>query len=385
MTTRRRAVVAAQVLVMLVVLFGFAAFTIDIGTLYRARAELQTAADSAALAAASAYTTDAMLRLRLHGDENAFNEVLDLVMTRGSHFSTLNDTLGAPTLVDTGDINTGWVDALSSSDPIDTGTPPSQRNAVRVVARRAEGGGEGSNGPVEFFFAPIFGRMTGEASASAVAAFDDRFAGYDSEGGGSDVMPFTIHEDVLAAELAGGGDQFGYDPVLETVTSGPDGVREIDIYPHASAPGNFGLLNIGVPNQGVPGLVDQIENGVAPEDIEVEIGTPVLAFYDEEGSPVTYDITGCPGLKVSLESAIESRIDDTVGFLVHDQVTGSGANATYRITRIRFARVMGVKLKGAASSRGFWLQPVSYAGAGVRLGANAGGSNGMVGRLILAR
>lgn len=385
MMTHRRGVVAAQVLVMLVVLFGFAALTIDIGMLYRARAELQTAADSAALAAASAYTTDAMLQLRLDGDESAFYEVLSLVMARGGHFSTLNDTLGSPTLVDTDDITTGWIDVLSSSDPIDTGTPPSQRNAVRVVVRRAEGGAQGSNGPVEFFFASIFGRTTGEASASAVAVFDDRFAGYDSENGGSDVMPFTIHANVLAAELAGGGDQFGYDPVLETVTSGPDGVREIDIYPHVSAPGNFGLLNIGVPNQGVPGLADQIENGVAPEDIEAEIGTPVLAFYDEEGSPVTYDITGSPGLKASLESAIETRIDDTIGFLVHDQVTGSGANATYRITQIRFARVMNVNLKGAASSRGFWLQPVSYAGAGVRLGASASSSNGMVGRLILAR
>ena len=385
MMTHRRAVVAAQVLVMLPVLMGFAAFTIDVGTLYRARAELQTAADSAALAGASAYSTDAMLQVRLDGNESAFNEVLSLVLTRGSQFSTLNDTLGSPTLVDTGDIATGWIDVLSSSDPIDTGAAHSQCNAVRVTVRRAEDGGEGSNGPVEFFFAPIFGKMTGEASASAVAIFDDRFAGYDSEDGGSDVMPFTIHENVLAAELAGGGDQFGYDPVLDTVTSGPDGVREINIYPHASVPGNFGLLNIGLPDQGVPGLADQIENGVPPEDIEAEIGTPVLAYYDEEGSPLTYDITGSPGLKASLESAIETRIVDTIAFLIHDQVTGSGANATYRITQMRFARVMGVKLKGAASSRGFWLQPVSYTGAGVRLGRSAGSSNGMVGRLVLAR
>ena len=385
MMTRRRAVVAAQVLVMLPVLLGFAAFTIDVGTLYRARAELQTAADSAALAGASAYSTDAMLQVRLDGNESAFSKVLSLVMARGSQFSTLNDTLGSPTLVDTGDIATGWIDVLSSSDPIDTGAAPSQCNAVRVTVRRAGDGGEGSNGPVEFFFAPIFGKMTGEASASAVAIFDDRFAGYDSEDGGSDVMPFTIHEDVLAAELAGGGDQFGYDPVLDTVTSGSDGIREINIYPHASVPGNFGLLNIGLPNQGVPGLADQIENGVPPEDIEAEIGTPVLAYYDEEGSPLTYDITGSPGLKASLESAIETRIGDSIAFLIHDQVTGSGANATYRITQMRFARVMGVKLKGAASSRGFWLQPVSYSGAGVRLGRSAGSSNGMVGRLVLAR
>ena len=32
----------------------------------------------------------------------------------------------------------------------------------------------GSNGPVQFFFAPIFGHLVGESSATAVAVVDDR-------------------------------------------------------------------------------------------------------------------------------------------------------------------------------------------------------------------
>ena len=92
-----------------------------------------------------------------------------------------------------------------------------------------------------------------------------------------------------------------------------------------------------------------------------------------------------PPPSASLQSAIEMREGEVVAFLIHDQVTGNGANTEYRITRIVFARLMGVKLQGSSNSRGLWLQPAVYTGAGVRTSPAAPNSNGQIGKLILAR
>ena len=383
---RRRALVVVQVTVMLTVIIGFAALTIDVGTLYRARAELQTAADSAAMAAASTYTTDDMLRVRLgDGDASAMVDVLNGGTTWAHRFSNLNETLGSQTIIEAGDVSFGWIDVTSSTSPINTAVAPDSHNAVRVMVRRAKGGGEGTNGPVQFFFAPIFGILQGESSAAAVAVFDDRVAGYDTAAGGAGSMPFTIHKDEYDGDLVAGGDDYGYDSEVGSVTSGSDGLREINLYPHDLAPGNFGLLNIGSPNQGLPALADQIENGISPDDIESEIGTPVLTFYDGDGLPITYSITGNAGMKTALKSSVEQRIGDVVSFFLHDAVSGTGANSVYQITTVLFGRVMGVKLTGAPAQRGIWLQPVTYSAGGVVLSANAPSSGGMVGRVVLAR
>ena len=61
----RRAVVAVQVAVLFSVLVGFAALVIDVGAMYNVRADLQRTADASALAGASIYTSDDMMRIRM--------------------------------------------------------------------------------------------------------------------------------------------------------------------------------------------------------------------------------------------------------------------------------------------------------------------------------
>ena len=51
---KRRAVVVVQVAVIMGVLIGAAAFSVDVGVMYNTRGDLQRAADAAALAAAEA-------------------------------------------------------------------------------------------------------------------------------------------------------------------------------------------------------------------------------------------------------------------------------------------------------------------------------------------
>ncbi|MDO8629497.1 MAG: hypothetical protein Q7R41_03300, partial [Phycisphaerales bacterium] len=160
---------------------------------------------------------------------------------------------------------------------------------------------------------------------------------------------------------------------------------EVRLYPDKLAAGNYGLLNIGSPNQSTTTLEGQIISGVSASDVELEVGTSELTFYDANGDPLGYNVTGNPGLKSSLEGDIKARVGDVVAFFVHDNVLGSGSSVTYHITGIRFARVMFVMLQGSAPQRGLWMQPVSYNGPGVITVAGAPSSDGNAGHITLVR
>lgn len=380
---KRRAAAVVMVAVTLPVLFGVAALTVDVAYLYNIKHDLQRSADAGALAGASALTSDAMMQIRMGTGGSALGNLVSTVEDRSVLFSSLNPTLGtSTTVITTEEITLGRLDMNFATGSIQTGGAPSQYNAVQVLARRTS---DSPNGPVNLLFAQIFGLTISEVSVTATAAFDDRMAGFDTSSYPGGLLPFTVDENVFEMDFASGSDQFTFDAAAETVSTGSDGIREIKLYPHDTAPGNFGLLNIGTPNQGVPALRDHIENGVPPEDFEAEVGTVVLIFYDDDGDAITYQITGDPGLKVSLQSSIETQVGKVVGFFLHNAVTDNGANTTYTITELRFGRLMEVRLQGPSSQRGLWVQPVSFWGSGVNVSANAPSSGGLVGRMVLAR
>jgi Flp pilus assembly protein TadG len=391
---RKRGVIAVQVAVILAVLVGFAALTIDVGAMYNTRADLQRSVDAAALAGAAAYTTDEMMQVRMNPDDaDALGYVVSLANELATDGAAWNPSLGTTTTsVDNGDILTGWINLNSTSETIHTNPQPNEYNAVQVFLRRQLSEQEGANPPIALFFARIFGKQYAETATTAVAAFDDRFSGISVSEPGAGFLPFTIHEDAFASELAFGGDQYGWDPDTETVYEGADGIREIRLYPYPLSgdpdswgDGNFGVLNIGSTDQGLLQLRDQIMNGVSAEDLEAEIGTSNPTFYDDDGNPITYDITGSPGLDAGLVDAIESIEGQIVGFFLHNDVILSGANSIYTITAIRFGRLMDIRLYGAPDTRGLYIQPAIYAGGNVQVDEDAPSSGGLVGRLVLVR
>ena len=81
---------------------------------------------------------------------------------------------------------------------------------------------------------------------------------------------------------------------------------------------------------------------------------------------------------------IEAKVGDVVAYLLHDQVQNNGANTEYRIVGVRFGRVMGVNVEDS-NRRGLWLQPVVYNGTGIKLDPAAPSTDGMIGRVVLAR
>lgn len=390
---RKRAVIAVQVGVFMSVMLGFAALTVDVGVLYNTRADLQRAADAAALAGASAYITDDMMRVRTSDSGGALSTVVGMAEGRVSSFSGLNGSFGLSTTnVAPGDILAGWFNASSGSTAVHTNPAPKDYNAIGVTVRRQAGYGDGANGPIPLFFAPILGWMLGETQASAVAIFDDRVASITVTPEGSDLLPFTIDQDAFELELVQGGDQYAYNEGSGSISSVSDGIREIRLYPYplsgsgyAEGDGNFGMLNIGTGNQGVSAEAVQIENGVPASDFEMEIGTSELTFSDADGGAITYDITGSPGLEATLKSVLSQKVGQVIGFFLHTNVVLSGSNATYTITQLRYGRVMDIRLTGAPSQRGFFVQPVSYAGGEVRVDPTAPSTGGLVGRLVLAQ
>lgn len=389
---QRRGVVAVQVAVVLTVMFGFAALTVDVGTLYNVRAELQRSADAAALAGASALTSDAMMRVRMNpGDWESLEDTMGYVYGRSNSYSEHNKALGEMTRVEQGDIIPGWLNLNSGTDGIVLNPASDEYNAVQVTIRRRKNG-QGVNSSVPYFFARIFGKAEGQSSARAVAVFDDRVAGFTVSSTSAGFLPFTIHEDAFAQELAHGGDQYAFDHPNKQVQNIPDGIREVRLYPYplsgngySEGDGNFGVLNIGTGNQGLQALRNQITNGVSPEDLVMEIGTSDLTFQNEGGNPITYDITGSPGLDAGLTDAIDAIEGQVVGFFLHDNVILSGSNAIYRIVNVRFGRVMNIKLTGPPHRKGLYIQPVSYSGSGVKIDPDAPSTGGLLGMVVLAR
>lgn len=387
---RRRGVVAAQVGVTMVVLLGCAALTIDVGNVYSARSELQRAADSAALAGASAFMSQKMMAYRQSGDSAAITEVITMASTMANNFSNMNPTQNSATLVAGGDIVAGNIDLASGTSPIVPGPGSSGYNAVHVLVKCE--GADGGNAQVPLFFSGVFGRYFTNTSASAVAAFDDRFAGFTPDVPGARILPFTIHRDAFYQDFYNGPDDYAWNDTSGVTTGSSDGVLEVRLYPYplsgsgySDGDGNFGALNIGVNGQGASYEADQIVNGVSSQDLITEIGTSNPQFTDDSGSPQAYDITGSPGLTASLKAAVEQIIGEEIAFFLHDGVVLSGSNAIYNIVGMRFGRVMDIRLTGPPHQRGLFIQPITYVGGGVTVSPDAPSSNGEVGRLVLVR
>lgn len=147
---RTRGVVAVLTVVMLTMLLGFAALTVDVGYMYNVRGELQHAVDASALAGASA------LGLGSRG-----------VRDRASAFAADNYAGGGSVRVHPGDIQIGdWNAATGTFTPL-SGEAQLTADAVRVTARLTSATGNA----VPLFFAQIFGQATADVSASATAQF----------------------------------------------------------------------------------------------------------------------------------------------------------------------------------------------------------------------
>ena len=384
MIHRRRGVIAVLVAVCMFVIIGFAALVVDVGAMYNVRGDLQRTADSCALAAASAYLEEDMTRVRLKG--KSIDPVINTGIARSVEIGLANSTLNlAKTSIARSDVIPGYINLDSAMSPIDWGVATKFWNAFGVTARMDDI----QNGPMTLYFAGIFGRMNTNVTASAIAAFDDRFSGVKPSPGGATILPFTIHEDAFNLELAEGQDQYSFDD--PGVSTGQDGIVEIRLFPYPlsgdpdGGSGNFGFLNIGNPSESGAVEKEQILYGITEDEAAAEFGSETILFYDDDGGPLEYAVNGSPGLVATVESEISTRIGEVIAFFLHSDVVESGSNAIYTITNIVYARVMDVRLTGALANKYFYVQPVTYGGSDIIVGPNSPNSDGTKGRIVLVR
>ncbi|MBU0717146.1 MAG: VWA domain-containing protein, partial [Planctomycetes bacterium] len=157
---RRPAVVLVFTLVMVVVLCGFAALTIDVGLMYNTRADLQRAADAAALAAAGSLS-------RLDMDDSA-----DQAYDVARKLVEANPVLGRRVTVDEHtDITIGQAKYDPGTNSYDFTPTNSLADAVRVRVRQTD---DSPNGPTSLLFARIFGKSSMNISAEAIAYLGPR-------------------------------------------------------------------------------------------------------------------------------------------------------------------------------------------------------------------
>jgi hypothetical protein len=157
---QRRASVVVYTTVSLTAMVGMAALAVDVSMMYTAKAELQRAADAAALAAAA----------ELVNSDPDEREALALQVAEA--YAAENPVLGAGAGLDSpGDVEFGKAvyDEYSGRFAFDPGGEPT--DAVRVTVKRPSGG---DAGPIQFAFARIFGYDTKDMQARAAAVLVPR-------------------------------------------------------------------------------------------------------------------------------------------------------------------------------------------------------------------
>ncbi|MBI1311509.1 VWA domain-containing protein [bacterium] len=152
LNTERHGAIAVLAAALLVVIFAFTAFTVDLGFVALVDQELQGAVDASALAAAyelkQAKTTDSVF--------NAAEELAALNTVNGHALSVIRDS----------DVEVGYWDELTRTFTAMPGlTDLSLSNAVRVNGRL----NRARDSQVRLFFAPILGHSNVERESSAIA------------------------------------------------------------------------------------------------------------------------------------------------------------------------------------------------------------------------
>ena len=322
------------------------ASAVDLGYLYVAQAELQHAADSAAIAAAWELVDEDVVSqddCRWYTCYNAFS--------KAEQFVYLNTVGGDAPVISYDDVTLGYM-----ADPTDPNSQlvcsdPSNYNAVQVRVRRTTD----MNGELPLFFARVIGRDSAALEAEATAAILRNIGGFRAPDADTnlDILPFALDEETWNEMLAGcADDDWHWDSEIKQITSGGDGVLEVNLFPQdTGAPGNRGTVDIGGNNNSTNDIARQIVEGVSQEDLDHIGGSLEL---DANGELI---LNGDTGISAGVKDELESIKGEPRIIPIFRDVSGPGNNAMYTIVQFAGVRIMDVKLTGKASSKRVIIQP----------------------------
>lgn len=374
---QRRAGVAVFVMICLTMLVGFVALAVDVGYVSTARAEMQAAADAAALAGTTALLTDQ----RLMGTPELVN-VFTAARSAAEDFAGATPVLGSSLDMNLNTSNSMDGDLLIGrlSDPTDRSTPldvsnPSNFNSVQVRLRHDDT----LNGSITMMFAKVLGKDVANVQIMATAMAEDNIIGFrmGDDGGNPELMPLSLRNDswvnLLMTGANSGNDNYSFDPITGEVYAGADGLPELNLYPGSGQgqlpPGNFGTVDIGSSNNSTADLSRQILYGVNESD---------LAYYGGElklGPDGTLLLNGDTGLSAGVKDELEAIKGKPRAIPLFSDVSGPGNNAMFTVIGFAGIRIMNVKLTGPMSKKNVMIQPAIVVDDGGITGESGGSYN----------
>lgn len=345
----RRGKVVVLLAVLMPVMVGTMSLAVDTAVSATARAQLQTAADSAALAAAQRMIT--LPRLQM-GQVTTYD--VAAAHADGIRLAGLNRSLNRPVtlLPNTANANTGTEDIVvgylarpyDSTATLQTApTAVPYYNAAFVRATKSADRG----GRVPAFFSAILGNrgrdMTATAAAAALGVSGFRDTG---TGANANLFPITLDKATFAAMIRGQTtDVYRFDAATGQVVKGSDGVTESRLFPVGNGyPGNWGTIKIGVSNNSTATLGAQIRYGVTPAQMATYPGGVI------QPDPATgmIQFEGNPGISAGLKDDLASVIGKVVRIPIFDPdySGGNGNNLVYSIVAFAPVRILSVNFQG---------------------------------------
>jgi Flp pilus assembly protein TadG len=378
----RKGAITILAAILSIVLVGMVAFSVDIGYILSAKEELQRTADASALAACWEYGQ------RL-GKGSTNDAAITSARTVAANYATANKvtgdgmTMGANTSNDpNGDIVFGYISDFKNSQAEFQTNTSNQVNAVRVRLYK----NSDANGEVPFFFARVFGLEGQGLQSEAVAGIIRDINGFQApaDGGNIGLLPYALDLQTWNNFIANSGtDNYTWNATTKTVTSGPDGLVEVNLFPQGTgSPGNRGTVDIGGSNNSTSDIARQIVDGISPSDI---------AALTSQGRSLVFD--ACGKLYLNGDTGISAGVKDELASIkgqprvipIFESVSGNGNNAEYKIVKWQGIRIMAVKLTGSMSQKHVTIQVAPVMTSGVVPSTTAGTSSYVFSPVVLVR
>lgn len=177
-----------------------------------------------------------------------------------------------------------------------------------------------------------------------------------------------------------GSDGWRWNASNSTVTSGTDGIREVNLYPQGTgSPGNRGTVDIGSSNNSTNDIARQIVDGISGSDLSY-FPSGELKF----NSQGKLYLNGDTGISAGVKDELASIIGQPRIIPIFETVSGPGNNAEYTIVKFAGVRIMEVVLTGSMSKKRVIIQPCAVNVKG-GIASTAGRSNFMYSPVWLVR
>jgi Flp pilus assembly protein TadG len=316
----RKGAVVVLLAVLLIPLLAMVAFAVDLAWITLVQAELQDAADAAAMAGAQQLQSG-YVQYYAPGQTNQST----ILSNSETSASTTAKTIAAANcggevsslVLKDADIEFGYTD--SSGNYTSTASYTGYPNTVKVTIRRDSV----ANGPLALFFGPAVGTKTASLKATAAATIYtgvlDSFKSNYS--GNIKMLPMTYDVNDWNNYLNTGLSPDG--------TQGPlnNGAPTLEVYPSNKDSGNFGLISLDQSNDGASDISNWIKYGVPSTDLQNEFNDKLLPLSAHD--PTQWNWKGDPGLRTDDVHTLSDYVGKTFLMPLFTPYATAGSSSSY--------------------------------------------------------